>query len=136
MGAVARTRSLDRCGQTQPPARLHERDYVLGPRSFVEVHCEEPAGLIFEKRVHAPHMSAGEVTDYRGGGEADERLIRVFAAPAALYFGQLAYGHGQTCFPTIILEKYLYYQLVSSISARAENPRIGVQLPPLSPISG
>ena len=71
------------------PARLDERDHIVRPCAFIEVHREEPAGLILEKRVHAHHVSAGEVTDYSGVVEPDERLIRTVAA---LHFGQLAYA--------------------------------------------
>jgi hypothetical protein len=84
MGAITRARSLDRRTTPHPTTRLDEGTYVLDPCALVEVHSEEPAGLIREERVDAHHVSAREVAYHRGIVELDERLIRAVAGVSAL----------------------------------------------------
>lgn len=80
VGAVARSRSLHRGGKTDAPARLDERAYVVRPCALVEVHGEEPAGFVFEERVHTHHVTAREMPDDRGIVERDECLVEALAA--------------------------------------------------------
>jgi hypothetical protein len=88
MGAIARARSLDCRWNSHTPTCLNEGANVLDPCALVEVHREEPAGLIRKERVNAHHVSAREVADHRGVVERDERLIW---AIAALHLGQFAH---------------------------------------------
>jgi hypothetical protein len=89
MGAITGARSLDCRRNSYTPTRLNESANILDPSALVEVHREEPAGLIREERVDAHHVSARKVTDDRGGVERDECLIR---AVAALDLGQFAHA--------------------------------------------
>jgi hypothetical protein len=80
VGAVAGARALQAEGDREVPARGDEGLHVSLPVALVEVGGEEPAGLVFEKRVDARDQLALQVIPDDLIGHRQERLVRTLAA--------------------------------------------------------
>lgn len=80
MSAIPRARALHRRRQANLPARGDESENVLGPGALVEVHGQEPAGLIFEKWVDTHDMATLQVRKHGRIGDQLKGLIGTFAA--------------------------------------------------------
>ena len=61
MGALPRARALHGGIQTELLARIAEGSDISLPVRLVEVESEEPAGLIFQERIHARDVTTPQV---------------------------------------------------------------------------
>ena len=80
MGAVTGSRPFDRRWDAEIPTRFGEGAHILAPGLPVEVHGQEPAGVVLEQRVEPQHVAALQVTEELGVVERQERLVRAFTA--------------------------------------------------------
>jgi hypothetical protein len=129
MGAITGARTLDCRWNPYTPTCLNEGANIFNPCALVEVHREEPAGLIREERIDAHYMAAREVTDDRVGVERDECLIR---AVAALDLGQFAHtpdefvsaGWGVSAFPSLSTLESSWKDFLTPAKQRAKQPHL------------
>lgn len=87
MRALAGARPFDHEWQIELAAGGDERAHVVGPRSLVEVHGEEPARAVGEHRVDAHHVVAEEVAAVCRVIGGEELLV---LALATLHLRELA----------------------------------------------
>jgi hypothetical protein len=80
MRSVAGPRALHRERNTLASTCFDKGRYVVLPLLLVEIHCEEPAGLVREHRVDPDHVASLEVIANAPLRHPDECLIRAFAA--------------------------------------------------------
>jgi hypothetical protein len=77
---IPRTRALDRRVKTEAFAGPAERPNISLPVSLVEVGGEEPACLVFEKRIDPSDVSALEVVEDHLVGDRPECLMGALPA--------------------------------------------------------
>lgn len=71
---------LDGHWESYVRACVGEGAYIVRPCTLVEVDGEEPTGLISKKRIHAHHVTTGQVRDDGRIIDEHERLVRTRAA--------------------------------------------------------
>ena len=75
MGALAGSGTLHGGRHANRPARLGERQHVVGPGTLVEVGGQEPAGLVREEWVDADDMAPLKVIENDLIRHGDKRLV-------------------------------------------------------------
>ena len=80
VGAVPGAGALHGGGKPHAPAGLPEGGHVLGPGSLVEIHRQEPAGLVPEQGIDPHHVPALQVIEDSLVGERQEGLVGTLPA--------------------------------------------------------
>jgi hypothetical protein len=91
VSTVTRPRSLHGGGDLQSTTGLRERECVVRPGALVEIHSQEPAALVLEKRIDADDVTPAQMIEDDLVSDRDECLVRAFATSDSRLFTDAAH---------------------------------------------